>query len=648
VNSSDQTEFLNKDIEKERLLSKEDHEAIVDKFRKEYIKKLERIEKIHQQQIEAERNALLNSWRWRIGDVIVSTVLAFINFFKRILRIISGKKYKIHNSQNSKADEVIEMSFLSDDSSNDKNKATLACIFDTFTFSCFKPEFNIISPYPDNWEHIINKYSIDAFFCESAWRGNNSAWRFYIGKIGDLKKKGLKTMVEAYKAKGVPTIFWNKEDPVHFDHFIDDARYFDFIFTTDQDCIPKYQNKTGHTKIYPLPFAAQEKTHNPIGSNERTGKVCFAGTWYSAKYAERILDMEMILKPAMGFGLDIFDRNYGARGHDRYMYEFPEAYKPYIRGKLEYHDMIRAYKQYKVFLNINSVRYSPTMFSRRVFELLACGTPVISTYSEGILNLLGENTVLFAESEEDTKKHIERLLNDEIFWWKQSLNGIRTVMENHTYRHRTTSIFEKIGLTLPENKMVLFSTLCKINFREDALYIISLMNKQVYKPNALIFITDKNTLDECLDIPGASSKFQVKFIIDNKEAFSESLMNSPGTDYYAILDKEDFYGKNYFRDFALAIKYSNAKVIDKRSFIEFSGTSAVVLKKKGDEYQYHQNGCSHCIKALSANLLNNDILFKVLNEQNFTYNQPILSIDPWNFIRNGRHAHEESKIYCQL
>ena len=185
MNSSDQTEFLNKDIEKERLLSKEDHEAIVDKFRKEYIKKLERIEKIHQQQIEAERNALLNSWRWRIGDVIVSTVLAFINFFKRILRIISGKKYKIHNSQNSKADEVIEMSFLSDDSSNDKNKATLACIFDTFTFSCFKPEFNIISPYPDNWEHIINKYSIDAFFCESAWRGNNSAWRFYIGKIGN-------------------------------------------------------------------------------------------------------------------------------------------------------------------------------------------------------------------------------------------------------------------------------------------------------------------------------------------------------------------------------------------------------------------------------------------------------------------------------
>ena len=648
MNSSDQTEFLNKDIEKERLLSKEDHEAIVDKFRKEYIKKLERIEKIHQQQIEAERNALLNSWRWRIGDVIVSTVLAFINFFKRILRIISGKKYKIHNSQNSKADEVIEMSFLSDDSSNDKNKATLACIFDTFTFSCFKPEFNIINPYPDNWEHIINKYSIDAFFCESAWRGNNSAWRFYIGKIGDLKKKGLKTMVEAYKAKGVPTIFWNKEDPVHFDHFIDDARYFDFIFTTDQDCIPKYQNKTGHTKIYPLPFAAQEKTHNPIGSNERTGKVCFAGTWYSAKYAERILDMEMILKPAMGFGLDIFDRNYGARGHDRYMYEFPEAYKPYIRGKLEYHDMIRAYKQYKVFLNINSVRYSPTMFSRRVFELLACGTPVISTYSEGILNLLGENTVLFAESEEDTKKHIERLLNDEIFWWKQSLNGIRTVMENHTYSHRTTSIFEKIGLALPENNLILFTAMCKISSRDDALYIVSLMNKQVHKPNVLIFITDQSTLDECLDIPGASSEIHVKFIIDDKEAFSASLLKYPNASYYAILDKNDFYGRNYFRDIALAVKYSNAEIISKKSFIEFSGTNSVVIKNKGNEYQYQQDEHPKMMMVLNSRIASNKILYELLNGKSYTFNIPSLSIDPWNFINNGRFAQNSFKNYCQL
>lgn len=265
---------------------------------------------------------------------------------------------------------------------------------------------------------------------ESAWNGNHASWRFHIGNLGKLKKEGFAGMVHEIKKK-YTYYFLEKEDPVHFEHFIEDAKLFDFIFTSDASMIPRYVKEAGHSRIYPLPFAAQEKIHNPVSDTARSGNVCFAGTWYNARYAERILDMEMILRPAMDFGLEIFDRNHGATGYDKVMYSFPEIYNPYIKGKLEYHEMIRAYKQYKVFLNINSVRYSPTMFSRRVFELLACGTPVISTFSEGILNLLGENTVLFAETEEDTRKHLENLLNDETFWWKQSLNGIRKVLENH-------------------------------------------------------------------------------------------------------------------------------------------------------------------------------------------------------------------------
>ena len=42
-----------------------------------------------------------------------------------------------------------------------------------------------------------------------------------------------------------------------------------------------------------------------------------------------------------------------------------------------------AYRSYKIFLNVNSVMNSDTMFSRRVFEILASSTHV-STPSEGM------------------------------------------------------------------------------------------------------------------------------------------------------------------------------------------------------------------------------------------------------------------------
>ena len=46
--------------------------------------------------------------------------------------------------------------------------------------------------------------------------------------------------------------------------------------------------------------------------------------------------------------------------------------------------MVEAYKNYDIFLNVNSVQNSKFMFARRVFELLASRTMVISGPSLGV------------------------------------------------------------------------------------------------------------------------------------------------------------------------------------------------------------------------------------------------------------------------
>ena len=52
------------------------------------------------------------------------------------------------------------------------------------------------------------------------------------------------------------------------------------------------------------------------------------------------------------------------------------------------------------------------MFSRRVLESLACGTPVISTESTGMREMLGQH-VRVASGVEEATEHLKELLQDE-------------------------------------------------------------------------------------------------------------------------------------------------------------------------------------------------------------------------------------------
>ena len=129
----------------------------------------------------------------------------------------------------------------------------------------------------------------------------------------------------------IPTVFWNKEDPVHFDDFADAASQFDWIFTTDADCIDRYVELAGHERVGALPFAAQPRLHNPIGApRQRLARACFAGSWQADNYADRGADVELLLRPVLDAGLlDIFDRwrlpvRHGAR--------FPAPYDRAVLG----------------------------------------------------------------------------------------------------------------------------------------------------------------------------------------------------------------------------------------------------------------------------------------------------------------------------
>ncbi|MBT4119649.1 MAG: glycosyltransferase [Candidatus Peribacter sp.] len=314
------------------------------------------------------------------------------------------------------------------------------CILDRFSFDCFTPEVALRqvpiggSPSKD----------ADLFFVESSWDSVYGGW--YLGT--DQYRTELEKLIDEYNALGIPTVFWAKEDPVQIHRFKWITPRFDFLCTTDEECVDRHKEMIGHDRVITLPFAAQPDLQYCDSSIQRENVPCFAGVNYGDQFPRRLKEIGFIVDPAMPFGLHLYDR--GLAGNF-YLFQptFGPEYSEALKPSVTFDQMGRIYRSYSVFLNIGCVQDSPTMFSRRVFEVLASGTPLISAYSKGIDNLFGDEVHL-SRNEQETTAHLNELLNNTESWKESSLKGQRAIFRKHTYAHRLRTILEHCGLEVPQ------------------------------------------------------------------------------------------------------------------------------------------------------------------------------------------------------
>src|SRR5690606_11606789 len=295
-------------------------------------------------------------------------------------------------------------------------------------------------------------------FLESCWKGNGGAWEYAFTSPGlkHANAQALLDLIPRLKEK-MPVVFWNKEDPMHYDRYLPIAKQANVIFTTDSNKVPEYKRDVPEADVYALPFAAQQKICNP-SDRFRTAPetVCFAGSYYGEGHDERKQQMLALLPSIIEFKGAIYDR-FSKLNNDRY--KFPEQFQPYIRDAVPFHEMVRLYKRFKVFLNVNTIVDSPTMMSRRVYELLACGTPVVSTPSKAIEEQFS-GIVHVANDAQEANKIIERLITDEHHWERTSHLGYREVMTKHTYTHRLRSIRQALGYEIEDQNPLVSIITC--------------------------------------------------------------------------------------------------------------------------------------------------------------------------------------------
>jgi spore maturation protein CgeB/ubiquinone/menaquinone biosynthesis C-methylase UbiE len=475
----------------------------------------------------------------------------------------------------------------------------VAAVLDAMSTATFGPDCRLLRFTPDNWRDALEQQPADMLLVESAWNGNDGSWQYLIGEYPKHRQDRLRELVAWCRQRQIPTVFWNKEDPVHFARFEKAAALFDFVFTTDANVVSAYRDvpDSAIRVVKPLMFAAQPRLHNPVGCGPRVAAPCFAGSYYGSRHPGRRQQMDILLEAAAPFGLVIYDRNHNSDTPD---FAFPERFRPHIKGSLSYERVVEVYKQHKVCLNVNSVDQSPTMFARRVFELLACGAAVVSTPSTGMSRLFGE-VVQSGETPEEYRHLLQRLLEDDDYRRALVRRGLRIVMTQHTVRHRLRLVAETVGLDAFDVSPPQFGVVATVRTADEAGRLGELLARQTRRPTAVWVGIDAalepalarerlaqnlpaGTALECLALDGSE-----KMLAGLPERVSQSSVA-----WVALLDPANEYDQWFLEDLVTCPLFTSAEVIGKAAW-GYRDAEGRLCWKKGPEHQYalsvHPQAC---------------------------------------------------------
>lgn len=474
---------------------------------------------------------------------------------------------------------------------------TVGTILDPFSESAWSNEFNLVTLTPSNWRHELPK--CDFILAESAWEGSCGEWRYQLTGTSAPSTELQELLATASDSK-IPTVFWNKEDPVHYEDFIDTAKNFDYIFTTDENALPLYRSEVGHNRVFVLPFAAQPRIHNParrgIKEDATPKGIAFAGTYFRHKFQDRRAQMDLLLGAAANVAkaydvpFTIFSRHAGG---DR-KYQFPSKWSKYVGGALPYSQMLTAYRRFALFLNVNSVTNSPSMCARRIFEIVASGTAVLSTPSAAIRNFFNEDEVPIVADKDQAERAIRMLVNSPNLRSRMVHKSQRRIWEHHTYSHRAATILDTLGV-LPSKTNVIpqVSVICSTNNASQVKHVIEQVAQQNYPKIELLIAGHGVAIDPAIAATAREKGLSRIEILqldgDNTLGFClNKLVEMSSGEIVAKFDDDDYYLPNYLRDQVNILRVMEADLVGKASiYFHLSSNDALAKRWAHREHTWY-------------------------------------------------------------
>ncbi|MGH3392252.1 MAG: glycosyltransferase family protein [Actinomadura sp.] len=446
---------------------------------------------------------------------------------------------------------------------------TVAVIADEFTTTALRYEWRQVEPGLGDWREVMEREHPDLLFVTDDER--------WTSKLPDV--------LEWCRGRSIPSVFWHTRDT---DLHVETAKLFDHVFTARAETVSRYRELLGHDRVEALPFAAQPRIHNPVSvSTGRRHEVAFAGAYLGDADPGRAEQMRTVLEPARGSGLHVYSR--APEGERQ---PFPTEYHRHIVGSLPYERMLAAYKAYKVFLNVNSVPGSPTRCARRVFELSACATPVLSGPSRAIEEFFA-GTVPITRTPEDTRTLLASMLANPEVRDRQAHLAMREVFARHTFGHRVDTVLDSIGRPLPRPEPYV-SVIMVTNRPAQLPHAIAQVAGQRWRRLQLVLVLHGLDLDSDVvrgKVMAAGIDDVVVRTADGSLPLGQCLniaIDAADGDLIAKMDDDDIYGEHYLSDLVPAFSYTDADIVGKRAcYVRLLGMNATLLSSPEAEHTYN-------------------------------------------------------------
>ena len=476
-------------------------------------------------------------------------------------------------------DEPVTPPILFEQEKDPEKKLKALYILDPISEASWSKQFKLIPLGRNSYKNQIKSGDFNFVFLESCWKGNSGEWEYAFVSPG-FKHANAVALVDAIKlamASNVPVVFWNKEDPMHYEKFLPIAKLCSHVFTTDSELIGKYKQDLGHDRVGVLGFGADPMICNPLDRfRNKSETVCFAGAFYPEHHDERVRQMLYVLPAVNEYKGAIYDR-YSDLDTDRY--RFPEQFQPFIRRSVPFDEIVKVYKKFKVFLNVNTIINSPTMMSRRVYELLASGTPVVSAPSKALEKQF-PGIVLTANDEAGIKAHVGKLLSDEGYWDRISHLGYRTVFNHYTYGRNRYLVEELLTGEKRQQEAPLVSIIVASCRPINVQRTIENVTRQNHTNLEVIYVVTPNfTVDDrekLLSVTSTSKNIKnAQVLIYGNDVtlgrcLNQAIKISSGK-YIAKFDDDNFYFANYVSDMLIPFSFDDYAVVGKEGYYCYLG-----------------------------------------------------------------------------
>ena len=475
-----------------------------------------------------------------------------------------------------------------------KHDYRIGVIGDVYMYNFYKDAFtNVHYLSPENYQDVLDA-GLDIVIYTTCWKGiNNEEWRGI--KFREKPKNALNSIITHAKNNGIKTVFQSIEDPSNFEYFLPVAEKFDYIFTTDTDCIPIYKEKLGHHRVFFGEYGVNPQFNNPIGCRRNIRNAAFFAGSYPKRYQERCTDMEIIFDSILRSGgeLLIADRNFGSESKDLV---YPDRFQSSVLPPVQHAVLQKLHKLFRYNLNFNSIKQSPTMCAMRVYELQAQGNGLISNYANSVFNKFpGIRMIPFQQN-----MSLDFENNESWEEYRLNISNIREVMNDKTSYQVVSALLSNIGIKSIVKKRNTIAVICK----EKTDQVVNSFNIQSYQHKILLLESEIENWEEII------------------------IKNNIG--YFCWFSSINNYEKNYLNDLLNAFKYVDCFYITKNGY--FSSTGRYV---PGAEHEYTNKCSGKSLSLFSTKYLKPNLLASFSEDQSFEWENGY-SIDPFeiNFIKH--------------